>query len=123
MQLTPTSITEKINQKINQLQTLEGQRDRKAKTIQRQIDALYEKLAAKLDDLPERISALENDIKQDCLILGTSLITDDLAYDVIWSAGRETWDSKALAGYAAAHPEIEQFRKQGKPSARLKRKK
>lgn len=30
---------------------------------------------------------------------------------MVWCKPRETWDTKALAGYAAAHPEIERFKK------------
>lgn len=38
----------------------------------------------------------------------------------VYMKGRVSWDSGALEGYAAAHPEIIQFRKEGAPSVSLR---
>lgn len=40
----------------------------------------------------------------------------------VWSKGRVTWDGKGLGGYMVAHPEIEAFRREGKPSVSIRRK-
>lgn len=37
----------------------------------------------------------------------------------VFVQGRVSWDTKALDGYAVAHPEIETFRKVGNPSVRI----
>ena len=37
-----------------------------------------------------------------------------------WVKPRITWDTKRLDGYAVVHPEIEQFRKTGKASVRVR---
>ena len=38
----------------------------------------------------------------------------------VFSTGRTTWDTKALVGYAVAHPEIEKLKKVGKPSVSIR---
>lgn len=38
----------------------------------------------------------------------------------VWSRGRITWNDDALMGYAAAHPEIEAWRKVGEPSVSIR---
>ena len=38
----------------------------------------------------------------------------------IYAAGRASWDTKALEGYAVAHPEILQFKKVGEPSVSIR---
>lgn len=38
----------------------------------------------------------------------------------VYMKGRVSWDTKALDGYSAAHPEIAQFRKEGAPSVSLR---
>lgn len=37
-----------------------------------------------------------------------------------FSKGRTTWDTKALVGYAVAHPEIDKLKKAGKPSVSIR---
>jgi len=55
----------------------------------------------------DAIKALETEIKAHCLETGEAhpCISYRSGYE------RVSWDSKALVGYAAAHPEIEVFRK------------
>lgn len=38
----------------------------------------------------------------------------------LWMKGRVTWDTKALEGYAAGHPEIRHFRKEGEPTVSIR---
>jgi len=40
--------------------------------------------------------------------------------EAVYVKGRISWDNKALDGYAAAHPEIGAFRKQGDPSVSIR---
>ena len=39
---------------------------------------------------------------------------------LVYGKPRETWDTKALTGYAAAHPEIERFKKVGEPTVTVR---
>ena len=61
-----------------------------------------------------QLAALEEDIKDAVLALGESVKSDRM--QAVWNKARETWDSKKLDGYAAAHPEILAFKKVGEPS-------
>lgn len=38
----------------------------------------------------------------------------------VFSKGRTTWDTPALAGYAIAHPELNKLKKVGKPSVSIR---
>ena len=38
----------------------------------------------------------------------------------VWAKGRVNWNTSALEGYAAAHPEIEQFKTVGEPSISIR---
>lgn len=40
--------------------------------------------------------------------------------NAVYTAGRVTWDSKALDGFALNHPELFAFRREGKPSVSLR---
>ena len=62
---------------------------------------------------------LEVEIKQDVLRLGESVSGE---YAAVYNKGRISWNNEAMEGYAAAHPEVLQFRKVGKPSVSIRRK-
>jgi hypothetical protein len=66
-----------------------------------------------------RIAELKEKVKAGVLLLGRSV--RGVGAQAIWIKPRVSWDTRALAGYAAAHPEIERFRKVGKPSVSIRR--
>lgn len=66
-----------------------------------------------------RIAELRDKIKAGVLVLGRTV--KGVGAQAIWIKPRVSWDTKALSGYAAAHPEIDQFRKVGKPSVSIRR--
>jgi len=39
----------------------------------------------------------------------------------VWNKGRTSWDTKALNGYAAAHPSLDNLRKEGKPTVTIRK--
>ena len=86
-------------------------------TVQAELDALSAEYDPLLDSGRERLQALESQAKELCITRGQSAKVDGLA--VTFVKGRTSWDTKALEGYAAAHPEIERFKSEGNPSARL----
>ena len=86
-------------------------------TVQAELDALSAEYDPLFDSGRERLQALEAQAKELCIMRGQSAKVDGLA--VTYVKGRTSWDTKALDGYAAAHPEIERFKSEGKPSARL----
>ena len=86
-------------------------------TVQAELDALSAEYDPLFDSGRERLQALEAQAKELCIMRGQSAKVDGLA--VTYVKGRTSWDTKALDGYAAAHPEIERFKSEGNPSARL----
>lgn len=86
-------------------------------------------IAAKLDDLAaeekgataaieEVIAALTDEIKAEVIAAGAT-VRGQYA-QAIYTKGRVSWDTKALDGYAAGHPEIAPFRKIGAPSVSIR---
>lgn len=80
-----------------------------------EIDAEFD---PKIDELAQQKSMLEADIKQEVLSAGRTV--KGTYHSFVWSKPRVSWDTKALDGYAAAHPEIERFRKVGSPSVSVR---
>lgn len=66
----------------------------------------------------ELVTELEKEIKAYVLINRASVKGTYL--HAVLNKGRVSWDTKALDGYMVAHPELEQLRKQGKPSVTIR---
>ncbi len=81
-----------------------------------EIDAEFE---PKIEQLLQEKSQLEAEIKDEVLNAGRTI--KGTYHSFVWSKPRVSWDTKALDGYALAHPEIAQFRKPGKPSLSVRR--
>lgn len=77
------------------------------------IENLEHEFAKQEEEVNAKIMITEANIKTQVLERGTSVRSGNL--QAVYNKGRVTWDTKALDGYAAAHPEIEPFRKEGSP--------
>jgi len=64
------------------------------------------------------VTNLEDVIRATTLEIGETVKGDTLY--AVFSKPRTSWDSKGLAGFAVAHPEIEMFKKVGKPSVSIR---
>lgn len=64
------------------------------------------------------IDSLTGEIKNAVLAAGASIKGKHL--QAVWVKGRTSWDTKALDGFAAAHPEIRVFRTEGAPSVAIR---
>ena len=73
----------------------------------------------KIDGLSQQKAALESEIKQEVLEAGQTV--KGTYHSFVWSKPRVSWDTKALDGYAAAHPEIQRFRAEGAPSVSVRK--
>lgn len=65
-----------------------------------------------------KIAEMEAAVKAAVLANGETVKAHGI--NAVHSAGRVSWDSKALDGYALNHPELFAFRKEGKPSVSLR---
>lgn len=61
---------------------------------------------------------MESEVKRLAAIYGESVRGAYL--QAVYSKPRVVWDSKALDGYALAHPELFAFRREGEPSVSIK---
>lgn len=88
-----------------------------------EIKAQLSAIDAEFDPLTEAVNStiavIEAEVKAGVLAVGESVKGD---YTAVYTKGRTSWDTKALDGYAAAHPEIEKFKTVGAPSVSIRRK-
>lgn len=75
--------------------------------VQVDLDALQDEYQPLIDAAQSKLSELESNAKTAVIARGESVKIDGLSISFV--KGRVSWDTKALDGYAAAHPEIEQF--------------
>ena len=102
LQMGQTALQLRKQEEIDQVITPE------VKARLAEIDAKY---LGESEDLQSKIAVLDYDIRAAVLKLGASIKGNRL--HAVWAKGRVTWDTKSLDGYAAGHPEIAQFRKEG----------
>jgi hypothetical protein len=87
--------------------------------IRAQISDIEAEFSQKIAAVNANIAELERTVKSEVLAFGATI--KGSALQAVWSKPRVSWDTKALDGYAAGHPEIAQFRKEGEPSVRIVR--
>ena len=85
--------------------------------IKQQLREIDDEFAPQFEAIDETYKQIESDVRNDVMVSGESVKGDVLRASYV--KGRISWDTKALDGYAAAHPEIEQFKKEGAPSVRI----
>lgn len=120
---------ETIRTHLAELEETEIRKSELEAQMQSEIDALYaplrekeqlirEKYSDTLSALSAQSSMLRDKVKQEVLEYGATVKHG--RYQAVWNRGRVSWNTKGLVGYAAAHPEILQFRKQGSPSVSIR---
>ena len=90
------------------LQEEEATRSLLGDELYRQLQELREEFESTRQALQETMDSLVRDVKSGVKGLGHSVKGEHL--HAVYMR-RTTWDTKALNGYAVAHPEVEQFRK------------
>ena len=120
-----------IEQKLDELAELYAQRDLSEMEKKRLIDeVMTAEIKAKIaeieaeflgrgESVSEKIAELEAEVKEAVKTAGASVKGQFL--HAVFTKGRVTWDSKALDGYAKAHPELAEYRKEGEPSVSLRK--
>jgi predicted transcriptional regulator len=119
-----------IEQKLDQLAEFQSERDVAMLEKQRLLDEIYTaeikarmaeieaEFSNKTEAVNKNIAALEAEIKQAVITHGASVKGSVL--HAVFAKGRVSWDTKSLDGYAAAHPELLSFRKEGDPSVSIR---
>ena len=128
-QMNERPAREHVSAKLERLSNLQGaaeiarldyesKRAEILRQVQAELDALDFEYKPILDATEENIAALENEIKTDVLLYGETISGG--SYRASYTQGRIAWDNEGMTRYAAAHPEVLQFRKQGQPIVSLR---
>ena len=99
-------------------QDYEAKRAEILQAVQAELEALEAEYAPLLETAAARAAALETEIKAEVLEAGASVRGGGLM--AVYTRGRTSWDTAALNDYAEAHPEVQDFRRQGAPSVSLR---
>ena len=86
--------------------------------IKAAIAEIESEFAANIEVATRRAGELEATIKAAVIGEGKTVKGDYL--QAVFAKGRTSWDTKALEGYSAAHPEIERFKTTGQPSISIR---
>ncbi len=92
----------------------EAERQKALGAIQEQLNDIDIRHLPFIAQTELQVAAIEAEVRAVVLQEGAS--AKGARLQAIYVKGRTSWDSKALDGYSAAHPEIERFRKVGEPS-------
>jgi hypothetical protein len=120
---------EHVTEKLERLTSLRGaadvarlnyetKREEILMQVQAELDALDSEYKPVLEAAEENIAALENEIKTDVLLYGETVSGG--SYRASYSQGRVSWDNEGMTKYAASHPDVLRFRKQGQPIVSLR---
>ena len=86
--------------------------------VQPELDAIDAQFADELLSKRADYEEIEKQIRGDVLKAGQSFKGD--YWHFVYSKGPVTWNTQALEGYCKAHPELLEYRKEGKPSVAVK---
>lgn len=86
--------------------------------IKQKLADIDAELQPQFDNVDSAIQVLENSAKALGVDFGKTVKATFL--QAVYYKGRQSWDNKALDGYAKAHPEILEFKKQGDPYVAIK---
>lgn len=86
--------------------------------VQAELDAVKEAFESRLTESKAKVEELEEAAKNAVKASGSSYKGEDV--NLVFTPGRASWNTKALDGYAVAHPEIEKFKTVGEPSVAVR---
>ena len=86
--------------------------------VQAELDALEAEYMPLFDTASERTAALEAEIRAEVLAAGATVRGSRV--QAVYARGRTSWDTAGLDIYAADHPEVQDYKRQGAPSVSLR---
>lgn len=78
-----------------------------------------QKIQSFVNEQNDVIAKLTDKIKTAVLKHGQTIKGNRL--QAVWNKGRTSWDTKGLIGFAAAHPEMKEFRSEGDPTVSIRK--
>ena len=98
---------------LNELAFARDARDACLEPYQKELKRVQANMTEATTGINDRITKLEDELRRRVLLHGETVKGSSLW--AVYSKGRTSWDTKALTGYGAAHPEIMVFKTQGDP--------
>ena len=87
--------------------------------IKEQIADIEEEFKPRIGEINQKANDLEKRIKEEVIVHGETIKGNLL--QAVWSKARTSWDTKGLNGYLVNNPELNQFKKIGKPSVSIRK--
>lgn len=120
---------ERITDELNELTELEAQLEAlEAEKESRKEEILTPEMQARLDAIDEEYSELAEPLEESVTAIRArikerteqyQLTVKGSGFQAVWRSGPVKWDTEGLDEYAKTHPEILQYRKEGKGSAAI----
>ncbi len=120
-----------IVEKLDELKEIEEEiKVHMAEYEQKIVNAMPEEVSKRIEwlrkqstDFLEPINMLRSQLEKEIktAVLENRQSVKGESYQAVYTKGKITWDTKALTGYALAHPEIEELKKTGKPSVSIRK--
>lgn len=104
---------EHVRNLLHDLALAQEDRAERVAPIQQQIDLLTAEIKERTKSIDSHISDIRAHVLKHVLEHGETVKGSSLW--AVYNHGRTSWDTKALTGYGAAHPEIMVFKTQGDP--------
>lgn len=116
------ALLNELDELQNQRQILDmgyqSRREEIMRPIAHALAGLEAEIEPQADAINARIAALQAQIESAVLRRGATVRGARL--QAVFSRGRVTWDTRALVGYAATHPDVLEFQRVGEPSVAIR---
>jgi len=96
----------------------EAARQTVLKTVEQDLADIAAEFEPSMQSAAALVAALEPGLRDMAIKVGETIKNERVS--IIPVAGRVTWDTKALDGYAVANPAVERFRKVGEPTTQIR---
>ena len=120
--MEPIELLKQLENARAHLQIIQMDRDKKRAEVMapvaQELAEIDVELLPTIETVEQQCDELEMQVKGAVIFAGESVKSEWL--HAIYQKGRETWDGKALSGFAAAHPEILAFKKIGEPTVTIR---
>ena len=120
---------DEIKGALTSLSLLQEELDAQKQMMRNLVEALFEtnpEAKERRDEIQEQIDLYQEQVDEQAafvkgkvLLLGASVKGEDL--HAVWSKGKTSWNTAQLLGFAKAHKEILEMKKDGSPSISIRK--
>lgn len=81
--------------------------------------AKRERIEAQIESVTDILTERITDVKDAVIVLGETVKGENL--QAVWSKGKTSWNTNQLLGFAKAHKEVLEMKKEGNPSISIRK--